>query len=62
MDRAALDRMIAAIQTFTLTPERFEGITKISQNKPEDVRQRAGQALKAANGDPTLASMMERQT
>ncbi len=60
MDQAALDRMISAIQAFSMTPFRFEGITKIGQNKPADVRKRAGNALKAAGGDTTLAAMMER--
>lgn len=62
MDRAQLKQMLASIVTFKLTPQRLEGITKLSQNKPEEARIRAGQALKAAGGDPTIATMMERRS
>lgn len=59
---ASLDRLLSAIQAFSLMPERFEGITKIGQNKPAEARIRAGRALKAAGGDTTIAEMMERDT
>lgn len=61
MDQARLTRMIGSIQTFTLRPDRFEGITKIAQHKPDEARRRAGRALKEAGGDTTIASMMERE-
>ena len=62
MDRAQLKRMLTSIVTFTLTSQRLEGITKVAQYKPEEARIRAGQALKAAGGDPTIATMMERRS
>lgn len=62
MSPGRFEAQLAAITAFTLTPERLEGITKIGQNKPADVRKRAGAALKAAGGDPTISSMMERDT
>ena len=62
MDRAQLKRMLTSIVTFTLTSQRLEGITKVAQYKPEEARVRAGQALKAAGGDPTIADMMERRS
>lgn len=61
MDGAKLTHMIGAIETFTLQPDRFEGITKIAQHKPDEARRRAGRALKEAGGDTTIASMMERK-
>ena len=59
VEPARIDRMVAAIQAYSLHPQRFEGITKIGQYKPADARMRAGKALKAAGGDTTLAAMME---
>ncbi|RIJ23360.1 FMN-binding negative transcriptional regulator [Henriciella barbarensis] len=61
MDRVQLKRMLAAIVTFTLTPQRLEGITKFGQDKPDEARIRAGRALKAAGGDITISTMMERR-
>ncbi|MCH2458740.1 MAG: FMN-binding negative transcriptional regulator [Henriciella sp.] len=62
MNRVQLKRMLTSIVTFTLTPRRLEGITKVGQGKPDEARIRAGQALKAADGDPTIATMMERRS
>ena len=62
MAPGTFERMLAAISAFSLAPERLEGITKIGQNKPAEVRQRAGTALKESGGDPTISSMMERDT
>lgn len=61
MDAKTLDRMVSAIEAFSLQPERFEGITKIGQYNPDDARIRAGKALKASGGNTILAAMMERE-
>lgn len=60
MSPERFEAMMRAITAFDLSPERLEGITKIGQNKPAETRKRAGAALKAAGGDPTLSTMMER--
>ncbi|WP_300380279.1 FMN-binding negative transcriptional regulator [Henriciella sp.] len=60
MSPGKFERMLGGITAFTLSPERLEGITKVGQNKPADVRQSAGAGLKAAGGDPTISTMMER--
>lgn len=60
MSPGKFERMLGGITAFELSPERLEGITKVGQNKTADVRQRAGAGLKAAGGDPTISSMMER--
>lgn len=60
MNPQKFEALLAGIIGFTLTPDRFEGITKISQNKPSEARRRAGAHLKAAGGDPTISAMMER--
>lgn len=60
MTPARFEAMLNGIQAYSLVPERLEGMTKISQNKPAEARKRAGAALKAAGGDPTLSAMMER--
>ena len=62
MAPGTFDRMLNAITAFSLTPDRLEGITKIGQNKPADARKRAGAALKASGGDPTISAMMERDS
>lgn len=62
MDAGRFEAMLAAISAFTLLPERLEGVTKISQNKPADAQSRAGRTLKEAGGDPTISAMMERDT
>lgn len=62
MPPGRFEAMLNGIQAFSLLPERLEGITKISQNKPAEARKRAGSALKEAGGDPTLSAMMERDT
>lgn len=62
MTPGRFETMLNAITVFSLGPERLEGITKISQNKPADVRKRAGTALKASGGDPTISAMMERDS
>ncbi|WP_158085635.1 FMN-binding negative transcriptional regulator [Henriciella aquimarina] len=62
MRPGSFERQLAGITVFSLAPERLEGITKIGQNKPAEVRQRAGRALKASGGDPTISSMMERDS
>ncbi|MEE2879081.1 MAG: FMN-binding negative transcriptional regulator [Pseudomonadota bacterium] len=60
MTKGRFENMLNGITAFRLVPERLEGTTKISQNKPAEARKRAGAALKAVGGDPTLSVMMER--
>lgn len=62
MTPGRFEAMLGGLTAFHLTPERLEGITKIAQYKPAEARRRAGAALKAAGGDPTLSTMMERDT
>lgn len=62
MSPGRFEKMLGGITAFTLVPDRLEGITKISQNKPAKARQKAGAALKAAGGDPIISIMMERDT
>ncbi|MEQ9314320.1 MAG: FMN-binding negative transcriptional regulator [Henriciella sp.] len=62
MTPGRFEAMLNGIQAFSLLPDRLEGITKISQNKPAEARKRAASALKEAGGDPTLSAMMERDT
>lgn len=62
MSPGRFEKMLGGITAFTLMPERLEGITKISQNKSPEARQKAGAALKDAGGDPIISIMMERDT
>ncbi|WP_300395943.1 FMN-binding negative transcriptional regulator [Henriciella sp.] len=62
MSPGKFETMLNGITAFSLLPERLEGTTKIGQNKPAEVRKRAGAALKARGGDPTISAMMERDT
>lgn len=60
MSPGRFETMLGGIVAYTLAPDRLQGITKISQNKPAKARKRAGAHLKAAGGDPTISAMMER--
>lgn len=62
MSPGRFETMLGGIVAYTLAPDRLQGITKISQNKPAEARKRAGTHLKAAGGDPTISAMMERDT
>ncbi|MEM5518403.1 FMN-binding negative transcriptional regulator [Henriciella sp. AS95] len=60
MTPGRFEAMLGGITAFNLTPERLQGITKISQNKSAETRKRAAAHLKAVGGDPTISAMMER--
>ncbi len=60
MSAGKFDALVRGITTFSLVPDRLEGITKIGQNKPVEARRRAGAALKQVGGDPTISAMMDR--
>lgn len=54
MNTAAFDRMVRAIRAFEMAPTRFEGITKLSQNKTPEMR--AG-VVAALSGHPIGEAM-----
>lgn len=54
MAPAAFDRMVRAIRAFEMTPTRFEGITKLGQNKTPEMR--AG-VVAALGGHPIGTAM-----
>lgn len=45
MTPAAFDRMVRAIRAFEMVPSRFEGITKLGQNKTPEMRAGVVEAL-----------------
>ena len=49
-----MERLVAGITAYRLVPERLEGTTKLSQNKPPEMRERVIAAL----GDDPLAELM----
>lgn len=51
MTPAYFDRLLRGIRAFEMRVERFEGVTKLSQNKPAEVVARTAQALGALS-DP----------
>jgi len=51
MTPGRFETMLGAIRAFEMTLERFEGVTKLSQNKPPDEARRVAEAL-AARADP----------
>ncbi|MBA3067362.1 MAG: FMN-binding negative transcriptional regulator [Hyphomonas sp.] len=58
MDPGAFDMMLRGIRAFELTPLRFEGITKLSQNKTSEAREGVMAALSALpDGDATANEM-----
>jgi transcriptional regulator len=54
MHPAAFSRMVRSIRAFEMVPDRFEGITKLSQNKTQDMR--AG-VMDALADHPIAAAM-----
>lgn len=54
MDPRSFDMMLRGIRAFELTPVRFEGITKLSQNKTTEAR--AG-VVEALGAHPVAAAM-----
>ena len=53
---SVLDRMLKAIVGFEMRPTRFEGVTKLGQNKPQAQRNAAAEAL----GDHPIAALMRK--
>lgn len=56
MDPGAFEMMVRGIRAFELTPVRFEGINKLSQNKTSEARDGVIEAL----GDHPVAAAMRR--
>lgn len=45
MDQEKLDRLLKGITAFRLIPDRFEGVIKLNQNKPDAARAAVAEAL-----------------
>nr|WP_321358970.1 FMN-binding negative transcriptional regulator [uncultured Hyphomonas sp.] len=60
MTPARLEALLRGIVAFELVPTRFEGTTKLSQNKPADVITRVADALDATESGVALASEMRK--
>ncbi len=61
MTPEVLNRMMRQIVPFRLQVERIDGTWKLNQNKPDDVRLRAAEAVSAnesSSGPPGLAGLM----
>ena len=54
MSARVMERLLAGITAYRLRPERLEGTTKLSQNKPAELRERVADRL----GDHPLADLM----
>lgn len=57
MSAGAMDRMMRAIAPFRLVVESVEGTWKLNQNKPQDVRLRAADAIAAYGQGQELAML-----
>lgn len=53
-DAKKLKMLTKGIMAFRLIPDRFEGVVKLNQNKPEDARNAVAEAL----GDTPIARLM----
>ena len=60
MDEERFITMQNAITGFALTPKRFEGIRKLSQNKPEDARSNVAKALSEHSPSSEIAQLMAK--
>ena len=60
MTPAKLDAMLRGIVAFELAPTRFEGITKLNQNKPAEARAGVIEALDATEDGFALAAEMRK--
>ncbi|HZK98975.1 MAG TPA: FMN-binding negative transcriptional regulator [Caulobacteraceae bacterium] len=62
MDPDRFEAMLGAIVGYEMTIERFEGVAKLSQNKPESERRRLAAALTATGeaGAKAVAKLMAR--
>ena len=54
MSVRVMERLLAGITAYRLRPERLEGTTKLSQNKPAELRERVASRL----GDHPIAGLM----
>ena len=54
MSSRVMERLLAGITAYRLRPERLEGTTKLSQNKPAELRERVADQL----GDHPLGKLM----
>jgi transcriptional regulator len=60
MNPAAFERMLRGIRAFEMVPARFEGISKLSQNKPPEARIGVIEALSATPGGLAIAQEMRK--
>ena len=60
MTPARLEALLRGIVAFELVPTRFEGTTKLSQNKPHDAMARVADALDATESGFALAAEMRK--
>ncbi|MEQ9506891.1 MAG: FMN-binding negative transcriptional regulator [Hyphomonas sp.] len=60
MDPASFAMQVRGIRAFELTPLRFEGISKLSQNKPTEAREGVFAALPPTSGGLAIAEEMRK--
>jgi len=60
MTEGKFESMQMAITGFTLVPERFEGIRKLSQNKPTPTQETAAKALQKFSPTSLIAPLMAK--
>ncbi|MEQ9434399.1 FMN-binding negative transcriptional regulator [Hyphomonas sp.] len=60
MTPGRFEAMLPGIRAFSLAPSRFEGITKLSQNKPQSARDGVITALSAFEDSIAIASHMRK--
>jgi len=60
MDPAAFDMLLRGIRAFQLTPLRFEGMTKLGQNKTSEAREGVIEGLSATAGGLAIAQEMRK--
>tara|TARA_R110001606_G_scaffold269301_1_gene417925 strand:- start:131 stop:748 length:618 start_codon:yes stop_codon:yes gene_type:complete len=62
MTPGRFEAMLRGIRAFTLVPERFEGTTKLGQNKPADARAGVIAGLSTHQGGIAIAEEMRKHT
>ena len=62
MTPGRFEAMLPGIRAFSLTPTRFEGITKLSQNKPQSARDGVITALSDREDGIAIANHMRKLT
>lgn len=60
MAPGSFEMMLRGIRAFELTPVRFEGISKLSQNKTSDAREGVIESLSATAGGLAIAQEMRK--